>query len=209
MFYSSNGNFFYKKNILEFFDSIEDLVNSYKEEISYSNLEADTQKNLDTLINYIVQEGNDILKKYSDIEIESERLATKKQIKYNLKKNKETNDIITTLKRMTEYNGGSEYLDSLYYDDLSLFNNIVEIEGWNDVPNSNTSCDTLKTELFTKFEEYNKYKKEKDEAELNIINIKKQLMQAQQQKNLSIKNINNSSNSYNDILIKLKLKNCG
>lgn len=211
MFYSANGNLFYRKKIYEFFDPTEEdleLINSYKENITYSSLDVDTQKNLDSLINYIVQEGNNTIRKYSTIEIESERAATKKQIDHDFKVNKDTNNVITTLKRMIQYNGGDEYLDSLYYNQSSLFNNFVKIDNWATSTNSSSTCNSLKDELSTYFEDYNKGKAEKDEADISIINIKKQQISAQQQKNIAIKNINKAANNYNDALVKLHLQNC-
>ena len=110
---------------------------------------------------------------------------------------------------MVLYNGGKEYLDELYINQLSLFNKIVQIEDWTGENITSQSCESLKTELSNNFENYNKAKNEKDQADANIIAIDKQKIAAQEQKNIAINHINKTAVKYNDVLIKLHQQMCG
>jgi len=215
MFYSANGNFFIKKKIYEYFKPTkEDLekIESYKTNIKYSNLDTDIKKSLDSLINFTVQEANNLIKKYSVIKNENERKVEKDKIYNILKNEKNTNTIIRILKRMVQIHKGTEkYLDSLYYNKESLFNNIIQVKNWEELNEDNipnVACEKLKTKLSMYFDNYNKGKAEKDKADLNIIAAQKQKLAAQNQKNISIININKAATNYNKTLIQLKLQNC-
>jgi hypothetical protein len=220
MFYSADGNFiyknkFYKNKIYENFEPSQLLkINEYKDNIRYSSLEFDVQKKIDSLIDFVVQEANNTVKEYSEIE-SGIAFAKKRQVHDDLKTRKNTNNIIRVLERMTLYNGGEEFLDGLYRNQLSLFNNIVQIEGWKEAGSAleknklNPTCSSLKSELTTHFDNYNKGKQEKNQADANIIAIEKQKIAAQEIKNIAIININKTATGYNNTLIKLHQNMCG
>jgi len=207
MFYSSNGKFF---NKVEHFEPSLDKVNVFKEDIKYSSLEVTEKSNIDSLIEYVVNEANNLLNEYSSIENEAERNATKIKIHNDLLINKTSNNIYVNLQRMTMYNGGEEFLDKLYLNQLSLFNSILNVDNWkiNSVT-INQSCKNLKEELTSNFEEYNKSKSIKTDALLKKSQVEKQLIEAQDKINIAINNINTAANNYNNILVKLHNSNCG
>ena len=223
MFYSADGIFFYKNKIYENFEPTqEDLlkINEYKENIKYSSLDIDVKKNIDNLIDFVVQEANNTVKEYSALVTDQtleplERSIKKRQVHEDLKNRKNTNNIIHVLERMTLYNGGKEFLDGLYRNQLSLFNNIVQIDGWKEAgitgleaSKLNLTCDSLKNKLSIHFYNYNKEKKQKNKANANIIEIEKQKIAAQEKKNLIINNINKTVIKYNETLINLHKNMC-
>jgi len=210
MFYSSNGNFSGLDVIENFSPNSNDLelINKFKDNVRYASLEVNDRNNLDKLIEFIVTEANRYLNEYLSINNEAEKVAKRNQIHTNLLSNKNNNNIYRTLERMILYNGGKEYLDDLYNNQLSLFNSILNINNWKSDIIDNSTCKSIKTDLSSEFENYNKSKSDKETALLNKIQIEKQLIIAQNNINKAINNINEAARKYNDLLKKSHLKNC-
>ena len=125
MFYSATGNLI-TKNIIEGYSSeFDNEVNAFKSKIGYGEIkEKDSYKasQIDYMINQVVNDAE-----YQLNQMKGKNEEEVKKMKKDLKEDKQNNNL---LRMLQYYSDQSFIMDDLYHNQDSLYNSILEIDGW-------------------------------------------------------------------------------
>ena len=168
MFYNANGNFITDK-ILEGYSSEYDIkVDAFKEKIGYDEI-------VDS--NQILQINSMIEQVVKDAEYQLSQMSGKtddqvNEMKQVLKDSKQYNNLIRMLQYFSEQ---SFIMDELYHNQNSLYNSILEIDGWSSSADEETNfCEGVTDEIKETVDKYYSLKKELEDVILDYKRLTKQ-----------------------------------
>ena len=170
MFYSATGNLI-TKNIIEGYSSeYDNEVNAFKAKIGYDGIkEEDSYQALqiDSMIDQVVKDAE-----YQLVQMDGKTEEQIKKMKDDIKDNKQNNNLLRMLQYYSEQ---SFIMDDLYHNQDSLYNSILEIDGWSSSGTEEANvCQEVTDEIKETVKKYYSLKKDMQNVILDYKRLTKQ-----------------------------------
>ena len=167
MFYSASGDLV-TNNIIEGFSSdFDSQVNAFKTKIEYDEIKDNYQIiQINSMINQVVKDAE-----YQLVQMDGKTEEQIKEIKKNIKDAKQYNNLLRILQYYSEQ---SFIMDDLYHNQDSLYNSILEIDGWSSISDEVDECEYLTEEIKDTVKKFYDLKKDMQDTIVDYKRLTKQ-----------------------------------